>query len=416
VTVTPAFDNIIDLTAYLLSVSGGYTSADPVPLTVSLDLASDWGNLLSAIQTEGKFVALDLSACTMPGTEFDPGAADTGEDKIVSLVLPGAAKEIKDSYSYPGPTFRFFTKLETVTGANIQSVGQNAFQSCTTLIEVNLPEAASIGYRAFKSCTALVDLNLPAATSIGPNAFDSCTALVDLNLPAATSIGYNAFDSCTALITVTLPEATFIDYGAFTDCTALTTVSLPEAISIGGYAFNTCNALTTVSLPKAESIGDWAFAFCITLTELSLPAAESIGILAFRACSALTTVTLPAATSIGATAFQQCNALTTVSLPVVASIGYSAFANTGDTALTVSLGNTAPGLGTRLFNGVTAAKNVTVKVPPGAAGYGTVPGTYSGTDSTACWGNGFRFGGWNDGVMLSGAMNSYINLTITYTP
>jgi hypothetical protein len=46
-------------------------------------------------------------------------------------------------------------------------------------------------------------------------------------------------------------------------------------------------------------------------------------------------------------------------------------------------------------------KTVTVKVPSGAAGYGAIPGTYSGTDYTNNWGNAFRGIGWDGTSYLS---------------
>jgi hypothetical protein len=55
-----------------------------------------------------------------------------------------------------------------------------------------------------------------------------------------------------------------------------------------------------------------------------------------------------------------------------------------------------------------------VKVPPLATGYGTVPATYSGSN-TANWGNGFRGGGWTGSAFSSyGAVNTNITLNIVY--
>ncbi|MDR0655607.1 MAG: hypothetical protein LBG22_04765, partial [Treponema sp.] len=73
----PALTGIADIAAYLAAAPA------PVSLAVALDLASEWQALLGAIAAAGKYVALDLSACTGV-TEFDPGAADTGERYIVS--------------------------------------------------------------------------------------------------------------------------------------------------------------------------------------------------------------------------------------------------------------------------------------------------------------------------------------------
>jgi hypothetical protein len=63
-----------------------------------------------------------------------------------------------------------------------------------------------------------------------------------------------------------------------------------------------------------------------------------------------------------------------------------------------------------MFDGITAAQTVTVKVPSGATGYGTIPATYSGSNSTANWGNGFRGGGWTGSAFVN---SSYINSNIT---
>jgi hypothetical protein len=362
---------------YLATASGGTTVNNPVALPVALNLASDWTGLLDAIKTAGKYVALDLSACTMSGMtgtagEFNPGAANTGENKIVSLVLPDAATSIKaGSSDYTNSsTFKAFTALKSVSGSGIDTVGMVAFFGCEALTTVSLPKATDIGEAAFSGCAALTTVSLPAARSIGESAFSGCAALTTVSLPAATSIGRTAF----------------------TRCYALTTVSLPAAMSIGNQVFSGCAALTTVSLP----------------------AAMSIGYSAFFGCAALTTVSLPKVTDIGEAAFMACNALITVSLPVAMSIGNQAFA--GCAALTTaSLGRTAPTLGSGMFYGISAAKTVTVKVPSGATDYGTIPATYTG--STANWGNGFRGGGWNGSAFVeSRDINSNITLNIQYGP
>jgi hypothetical protein len=167
--------------------------------------------------------------------------------------------------------------------------------------------------------------------------------------------------------------------------------SFPATVSIGDYAFSGCSALTEASFPAAVSIGTQAFYGCSALTEASFPAAESIGIYAFSGCSALTEASFPAAESIGDLAFQA----------------------TGTTALTLTLGDAAPTLGSRMFSSVSAGKTVTVKVPSGATGYAPA---YIDSD-TVCWGNGFRGRGWNGSEFTTtdtGYFNSNITLTIQY--
>jgi hypothetical protein len=395
---------------YLEAVSGGSGAADPVPLAVSLSLSAyNWTDLLGAIAAAGRYVSLDLSACTggghstggglYAGNIFDPGnTVSTGKDRIVSLVLPAGAAGM-------GDIFNDFTNLKSLSGAGITAVDGPIFSRCTALETVSLPAATSIGIAAFEYCTALKTLSLPAVTSIGIAAFEGCTDLSSVSLPAITSIGYNTFWDCTDLRTLSLPAGltsvsgnpfagctrltsitvdpgnpsykaedgkllnkagtaliaypsasgpvtlngiTAIGDYAFSGCAALETVSAPAATSIGDYAFFRCAALETLSAPAAISIGDTAFSRCDALTTVSAPAATSIGSSAFYGCTALPSISLPAATSIDAYAFSYCTALTTVNLPAAVSIGSSAF--TYCTALeTLSL-PVATSIGNSAFN------------------------------------------------------------------
>ena len=71
------------------------------------------------------------------------------------------------------------------------------------------------------------NVNLPNATSIGDYAFDSCSSLTSVSFPNATSIGQYAFRSCSGLTSVSFPNATSIDNYAFNGCSGLTEVSSP---------------------------------------------------------------------------------------------------------------------------------------------------------------------------------------------
>ena len=479
VTVKESLNSAAEVSSYLSSVSGGFSAAAPVFLPVNITLSGDWASLLAAIQTANRFVALDLSACDiscMTGTtgEFDPGAANTGESRIVSLLLPDTATSVKAG-TWSDAAFKYFTALESVSGAGIETVGDYAFRDCRGLKTLNLPAATTIGEYAFAYCTGLTEVSLDAATIIGPWAFAGCTGLETVSLSAATDIRYWAFRGCTGLTEVSLPSATSIDEGAFEGCTSLGSVSLPAGLtsiganpfagctaltditvasgnpsykaengmllsidgatliaypsaagrvtldgitSVGDFAFDDCAGLETASFPLATTIGNVAFFGCTALETLSLPAATDIGDAAFGRCTSLTSVSLPSATTIGWYAFSYCTGLETLSLSAATSIGSGAFEGcTGTKALTVTLGEAAPALGPEMFYDV-GARTVTVLVPSGATGYGEVPGTYNETSApyTANWGNGFRGGGWNGSAMMdSGDSNVNANISLTIT-
>jgi hypothetical protein len=177
---------------------------------------------------------------------------------------------------------------------------------------------------------------------------------------------------------------------AFSNCPKLTTVTLATTDVLNAFDIQ---KLTTVSLPEVTTIANNTNPNTPALPPANQTSARSIGYTAFANCAALTTVNLPAARSIGNNAFANCAALTEV-----------------------TLGSTVSTLGYGMFDGITAAKTVTVKVPTLATGYGTISAIYDETSSyTENWGNGFRGRGW-DGLAFTpyGSINNNITLVIQY--
>ena len=73
----------------------------------------------------------------------------------------------------------------------------------TNLTAIVVPNTVTtIGNWAFNNCTSLTSVSLPAATTIGDNAFAICTSLTSVSLPAAESIGSGAFIYCDTLTSV----------------------------------------------------------------------------------------------------------------------------------------------------------------------------------------------------------------------
>ena len=94
-----------------------------------------------------------------------------------------------------------------------------------------------------------VTFNGNSLTTIGYEAFDGCTGLTSVTLPnSVTTIGQYAFYGCSGLTTNIPTSATAIGKGAFLG-TNLTSVTIPSGVTtLGDNAFSNCNNLTSVTI------------------------------------------------------------------------------------------------------------------------------------------------------------------------
>lgn len=195
-----------------------------------------------------------------------------------------------------------------------------------------------------------------AVTSIGEHAFDACSSLKEVVIPSSVnSIGSYAFNACSALKSMVIPNGVEgISERTFGHCSSLTSISIPKSVTnIGWYAFEFCSSLATVSLPQGmTSISRGAFYYCSSLMSVTIPnGIISINSEVFKGCSALTSVALSGnLVSIGSEAFSGNSSLTSITLPrTISSIGEDAFASSSSLSVTV-LGETPASLGKNAFH------------------------------------------------------------------
>ena len=285
---------------------------------------------------------------------------------------------------------------------NVTSIGKYAFEYCTGLISVTIPNRVRlIGDSAFSGCISLTSINIPnSVTSIGIEAFRDCSGLTTIIIPnSVTSMANNAFSGCffeseyftnnSSLTStsyggatlcdeetgdgilikdnavkrcrpwatiVTIPNSvTSIDNQAFSYCNSLTSVTIPEGVtSIGGRAFQSCSSLTSINIPNSvTSIDGYAFSDCSSLISFIIPEGLTrITASTFMGCSSLTSVIIPNSVKhIDENAFRNCISLTSVTIPNrVTSIYQSAFQDCRSLT-SITIPNSVTDIGGSVFSG-----------------------------------------------------------------
>lgn len=226
-----------------------------------------------------------LTTLTLPESVTAIGdAAFYNCSGLTSLLLPSQLLQIGTA-AFEGCTG--LTALELP--ASVTTLGDNAFAECTSLQQITVADGNSafvsvdgvllnqaqttlIRYPIAKSGTAYT---VPATvTELAPSAFESCTRLTEIGLPnTLSSIGAWAFAN-TGLTAIHLPNSVrTVDDHAFCACTALTDVTLSSNLQeLGAGAFWGCTALQNVVLPnRLQSISYCLFYGCTELRAVTVP-------------------------------------------------------------------------------------------------------------------------------------------------
>ena len=271
--------------------------------------------------------------------------------------------------SYSGTVNIPATVTNGGTTYNVTSIGPSAFQNCTNLRRVVIPNSVTyIMNDAFKGCTGLRTITIPASVySIYNNVFDGCTVLksvICLN-PSPRPWNANNFNSTTyTSAKLIVPQGSLSAYqsstycwGSFTsiqemDCDFVEDamfydilddnkveithalrfaedysgdIVIPSTVthngatytvtSIGNNAFHSNYSLYSISVPATvNNISQYAFYNCPYLTSVNIPEGiTDINYCLFGCCSSLPSIVIPSSvTWIAQNAFNGCESLTDI--------------------------------------------------------------------------------------------------------
>ncbi len=211
----------------------------------------------------------DFGEIVANGTEKEKTPLETGEeftaDNIRYCVVSGEDQTVEVTHYTTTSTTATLYAGDMVIPATVEyddfiytivGIGANAFNSCTELTSLELPEGITyIGNSAFSYCSLPI-LSLPnSLTTIGDYAF-RYSSLTEITVPEnVTFIGEESFYMSTYLTEATInAKVNTLLPNAFAYCTAMISVTLPNTLYLlKSQAFNNCSRLRSITSHNPEA-------------------------------------------------------------------------------------------------------------------------------------------------------------------
>ncbi|MBR6967073.1 MAG: leucine-rich repeat protein [Ruminococcus sp.] len=234
---------------------------------------------------------------------------------------------------------------DTLGGIKVIKIYPAAFTN-TQAETIELPDTVEeLREMSFYSCPELVRIKIPASVKIiGNNAFDNCQKLEEIEFEGAETIGSSVFCNCSALKKVTAAGCLQEWKGdePFVYCTSLEEINITEGdgnyMSENGILY-TKDGKKLIGYPAAktdreytaraglEEICQSAFIKAVSLEKADLTGVKKIGAYAFEDCEKLSEVIFTEGLeSVDSDAFYGCTSLLSVRLPEsLKNIGDGAF-------------------------------------------------------------------------------------------
>ena len=234
-----------------------------------------------------------LTSITIPNSVISIGNyAFAGCSELTSITIPSSVTSI-GNYAFGN-----CSGLKTIYIPNGAQLGAYAIPDTAAKITYTVDSSNNVKITEIELSTGQNTVDIPATidgkpvTSIGERAFQSCSELTSITIPnGVTSIETGAFWGCSGLTSITIPSSvTFIGHFAFRSCYGLTSVTIPSSItSIGISAFENCSELTTIYIPSGAQLGSDAIpdtaakitytvdssTNSVTITKIELPTGQN---------------------------------------------------------------------------------------------------------------------------------------------
>ena len=266
-------------------------------------------------------------------------------DSEKTLTVSGTGYMRFEGMSTVGPWG--YSVKKAIIGEGVLNIDNCAFWECVDLESVQLPSTLkSIGDKAFQYCTSLKEITIPASVEEMNHPFINCESLQGFHV-AADNPNYCDVNGVlmskdqTKLYFYPLgrPDTSYtvpstvqsIEYCSFAHSPMLKTVTIPSTVkTIDENAFMYSNHLEQVSLSTGlERIGTCAFAYCPELKTMTIPGSvefdyedwhdrDYCGASMFYECESLESVVFQEGVTSIPNAFYGAENLKTVSIPSTA--------------------------------------------------------------------------------------------------
>ena len=206
---------------YQVSYDGGTTweNVSPEQTRTSIDIiesnSADCGYIRTfcSIQLEGidYWYHIGNAEGTISRSDLEARLTSTQIEDIYLIVLLDGCNHIENG------AFQGLTKLHSATLGNVKTIGDNAYNGCTSLHSIVRSDyVKTIGANAFKG-TAISDIYLSETlTSIGDGAFSGCSNLLQIFMLGKTppTLGNAVFDGDNMLTAINVPAESVDAYKA----------------------------------------------------------------------------------------------------------------------------------------------------------------------------------------------------------